>query len=263
MTETPKIIEVAGLKNFLGDRWVHKDLDLTIRKGEIIAIIGGSGCGKTTLLRSLLMLLKPTAGSIHMFDIDVTRATAAEALEVQKRMGVLFQNNALFSSLTLLENVLFPLKEYTRLPQTVCNELAVLKIILSGLEAEAANKYPAELSGGMQKRGALARAIALDPELLFLDEPTAGLDPNSAGDFDQLILKLHDSLGLTVVIVTHDLDTLWTVPERVVFLGEGKVLAAEPMAELMQEQHPLIQEYFSGPRAQFARRDEESQRRKC
>jgi len=248
------IIEVKGLKNFLGGHWVHNDLNLTIQKGEIIAIIGGSGCGKTTLLRSLLMLLRPTAGMIKVFDTEITQCTPAQALQVQKRWGVLFQNNALFSSLTLLENVLFPLKEYAKLPKTMQNEIALLKIVLAGLEAEAGNKYPAELSGGMQKRGALARAIALDPELLFLDEPTAGLDPNSAGDLDQLILKLHDSLGLTVVIVTHDLDTLWTVPQRVIFLGEGKVLAAEPMRELVQNQHPLIRDYFSGPRAQYAHR---------
>jgi phospholipid/cholesterol/gamma-HCH transport system ATP-binding protein len=254
--KSSNIIEVRGLKNYLGNRWVHNGLNLTIRKGEIIAIIGGSGCGKTTLLRSIMMLAKPTEGAVNVFDTDVTQATPSEILQVQKRWGVLFQNNALFSSLTLLENVLFPLKEYTRLPAATRNQLAVLKILLTGLEAEAANKYPAELSGGMQKRGALARAIALDPELLFLDEPTAGLDPNSAGDLDQLILKLHDSLGLTIVIVTHDLDTLWTVTDRVVFLGEGKVLAAAPMAELMHLEHPLIHDYFSGPRAQFACRDD-------
>jgi phospholipid/cholesterol/gamma-HCH transport system ATP-binding protein len=249
------LIEVGGLKNFLGGRWVHDGLNFTIRKGEIIAIIGGSGCGKTTLLRTLLMLLRPTAGEVKVFGVNITHCRPAQALQVQKRWGVLFQSNALFSSLTLLENVLFPLREYTRLPKATQREIALLKILLSGLEVEAGDKYPAELSGGMQKRGALARAIAMDPELLFLDEPTAGLDPNSAADLDQLVLKLRDSLGLTIVIITHDLDTLWTVPDRVLFLGEGKVLAAEPMTTLVQQQHPLILDYFNGERAQWARRD--------
>lgn len=255
------VIEVKELKNFLGGRWVHNGLNLTIQRGEIVAIIGGSGCGKTTLLRTILMLLAPTAGSIKVFDTDVTRCTMAQALEVQKRWGVLFQNSALFSSLTLLENILFLFKEYTRLSPSLQKDIAALKIVLAGLEVEAGSKYPGELSGGMQKRGALARAIALDPELLFLDEPTAGLDPNSAGDLDQLVLKLRDSLGLTIVIVTHDLDTLWTVPDRVIFLGEGKVLAAEPMAKLVQQENPLIREYFSGPRAQFAQRTQQEQER--
>lgn len=248
-----KIIEVSGLKNYLGGRWVHDGLNLTINRGEILAIIGGSGCGKTTLLRAILMLLRPTAGSIKVLDVDVTNCTPAEALSVQKRWGILFQNNALFSSLTLLENVLFPIQEFAHLSPSMQREIGLLKIVLAGLDVESANKYPAELSGGMQKRAALARAIALDPELLFLDEPTSGLDPNSAGDLDQLIIQLRQSLGITFVIVTHDLDTLWTVPDRVAFLGEGKVLAALPMAELVKDPHPLIQEYFSGPRAAVRR----------
>ncbi len=248
------IISVQGLKNFLGSQWIHNDLNMNIRKGEIVAIIGGSGCGKTTLLRSILMLQRPTAGVITVFDTDVTHCTAAQALQVQKRWGVLFQNNALFSSLTLLENVLFPLKEHVRLPLAMQKNIALLKILLTGLEAEAGSKYPAELSGGMQKRGALARAMALDPEILFLDEPTAGLDPNSAADLDQLILNLRESLGLTIVIITHDLDTLWRVTDRVIFLGEGKVLASSAMTDLIQDPHPLVREYFSGQRAQFARR---------
>jgi phospholipid/cholesterol/gamma-HCH transport system ATP-binding protein len=249
------LIEVCEVKNFLGGRWVHDGINLTVDKGEIIAIIGGSGCGKTTLLRSIMMLLRPTAGSIKVFGADITQCTHAEELAVKKRWGVLFQNGALFSSLSLMENVLYPLREYAQLSEAMYNEVAALKIVLAGLEVEAGNKYPAELSGGMQKRGALARAIALDPELLFLDEPTAGLDPNSAADLDQLVLQLRQNLGLTIIIVTHDLDTLWAVPDRVVFLGEGKVLAATSMAELVKHPHPLIQDYFSGERAQFARRD--------
>lgn len=248
------LIEIKGLKNFMGGRWVHNDLNLSIRKGEIIAIIGGSGCGKTTLLRTLLMLLKPAAGSIKIFGTDILSCTDEEALQIRKRWGVLFQNNALFSSLTLLENVLFPLQEYTRFPMDLQKDVAMIKITQTGLESEAAYKYPAELSGGMQKRGALARAIVLDPELLFLDEPTAGLDPSSASDLDQLVLQLRHIFGFTIVIVTHDLDTLWTVPDRVMFLGEGKVLAAMSMAELVKQKHPLIHAYFSGERAQFAQR---------
>ncbi len=241
---TETIIEVNGLKNFLGDRWVHKDINLTINKGEIVGIIGGSGCGKTTLLRTLLKLMRPTEGSIKMFGTDIFRCTESQFLQVQKRLGVLFQSNALFSSLTLLENVLFPLKEHSRLPAAMQKDIALLKIVLTGLEMEAAAKYPAELSGGMQKRAALARAIALDPELLFLDEPSSGLDPSSAADLDQLILQLRKSLGLTIVIITHDLDTLWTATDRVIFLGEGKVLACGPMQQVIQQPHPSIREFF-------------------
>ncbi len=248
------MIEVRGLKNWIGGHWVHRDINFNIQKGEIIAIIGDSGCGKTTLLRSLLMLLKPTAGRIRIFGTDILNCTDAEALQVRKRWGVLFQNNALFSSLTLLENVLFPLQEYTPFPPDLQKDLAMIKITQTGLEPEAAYKYPAELSGGMQKRGALARAIVLDPELLFLDEPTAGLDPNSANDLDQLVLKLRNYFGFTIVIVTHDLNTLWTVPDRVMFLGDGRVLAAMSMTELVKQTHPLIASYFSGERAQWAQR---------
>lgn len=247
------IIEIHHLKNQFGDRIIHDDVNLSINQGEIVAIIGGSGCGKTTLLRTILMLRQPTNGTIKVFNTEVTKCSPKRALAVQKRWGVLFQNNALFSSLTLLENVLFPLKEYTKLPLEMQKDLALLKILIVGLDAEAANKYPAELSGGMQKRGALARAIALDAELLFFDEPTTGLDPNSASDLDQLILQLRNNLGITIVIVTHDMDTLWTVTDRVIFLGEGKVLAAAPMEELIKKDHPLIREYFSSMRAQFAR----------
>lgn len=255
MTAQSPIIAVSGLKANLGGNQILHDINFEIAPGEIIAIIGGSGCGKTTLLRSLLMLITPVAGVIKIFDQDIKRCRSLEALQIRKRWGVLFQNNALFSSLTLLENVLFPLQEYARLPARLLTEIARLKIILAGLEVDAADKYPAELSGGMQKRGALARAIALDPELLFLDEPTSGLDPNSAAGFDQLVLQLRNNLSLTIIMVTHDMDTLWTVPDRVIFLGEGKVLAMGTMAELVKATHPLIRSYFSGPRAQVQRRD--------
>ncbi len=242
------IIEVHGLKNYLGGRWVHDALNLTVNRGEIIAIIGPSGCGKTTLFRSILMLQKPTSGTIDVFGKDVVSCSEVEALTVQRRWGVMFQSSALFSSLTVLENVLFPLEEYAHLTRAMKEELALLKLSFTGLELDASSKYPAELSGGMKKRAALARAIALDPELVFLDEPTAGLDPKSAAEMDDLILHLRASLGLTFVMITHDLDTLWAVPDRVIFLGEGKVLAALPMTELIKESNPLIRDYFSGAR---------------
>lgn len=250
LTTTDNVIEVSHLKNHLGDRWVHNGLNLTVKRGEIIAIIGSSGCGKTTLLRTILMLRKATSGNIKVFDTDIVKCTSAQAKAVRARWGVMFQSSALFSSLTVQENIVFPMREYARLTYTMQNELALLKMALVGLELDAAVKYPSELSGGMQKRAALARAIALDAELLFLDEPTAGLDPKSAGALDELVLHLRSSLGLSFVIVTHDLDTLWRVPDRVVFMGEGVVLAAKPMAELVKDPHPEIQSYFSGVRTQ-------------
>lgn len=242
------IIEINNLKNQFGDQVVHDGLNLTIKKGEIIAIIGPSGCGKTTLLRTILMLRKPTDGEIKVFGVDIAQCNEGEALEIQRRWGVMFQGGALFSSLDVLQNVMFPLQEYTLLKPSAQKDIALLKIVLAGLDVEVAAKYPSELSGGMRKRAALARAIAMDPELVFLDEPTAGLDPKGAEAMDDLILKLQASLGLTFVMVTHDLDTLWRIPDRVVFLGERKVLAAMPMKELVKQEHPLIKKYFSGVR---------------
>lgn len=243
------LIDVQHLKNHLGNKWVHQDVSFTVKRGEIIAIIGGSGCGKTTLLRSILQLIKPTAGSVSVFGTDVVNASPEAFLSVQKRWSMMFQSSALFSSLTVLENVMYVLKEYALMSRDTQLELAQLKIAMAGLEPDAAYKYPSELSGGMRKRAALARAIALDPELIFLDEPTAGLDPKSAGDLDDLILGMRKNLGLTFVMVTHDLDTLWYVPDRVIFLGEGVVLAYEPMDVLYKNTHPAIQSYFSGHRA--------------
>ncbi len=249
MKEVSKnIIEVSALKNYIGGRWVHEGLNFSVQQGEIIAIIGASGCGKTTLLRTILMLLRQTEGTVKVFDINTLTSSHAEQMRIRKRWGVMFQSSALFSSMTLWENVVFPMREMSHLPNRFAKELALLKINLVGLESAAALKYPSELSGGMQKRAALARAIALDPELLFLDEPTAGLDPHSASELDDLVLKLRDTLGLTFVMVTHDLDTLWRVPDRVLFLGDGKVLAYASMEEVIKQPHPLIQAYFSGPR---------------
>jgi len=243
-----KIIEIKNVAVELGGDWVHKDVNLSVKRGEILAIVGGSGSGKTTLLREMLMLQEPSKGSIKIFNKEIVNASPKQKNEVRKRWGVLFQQSALFSSLTLLENTAFPLIEHTKLDKKTIRELAMLKISLTKLPIESAVKLPSELSGGMQKRAALARAIVLDPELIFLDEPTSGLDPDSAGALDDLILDLQSTMGLTVVIITHDLDTLWHIADRVAFLGEGKVLCVDSMEKLVKNPHPLIQEFFSGPR---------------
>lgn len=251
-TQAEPIIEVTNLNTVLGGTCVHEHLNLTVNRGEILGIVGGSGSGKTTLLREILALTKPTSGSIRVFGEEIIHASSKALLAIQKRWGVLFQQNALFSSLTLLENVSFPLKEHTTLDDASMTELAKLKIMMAGLPIEAAVKYPSELSGGMQKRAGLARAIVLDPELLFLDEPTAGLDPNTAAGFDDLILNLQSTMGLTIVMVTHDLDTLWKVTNRVAFLGKGTVLCVDAMPKLVKNPDPLIQDFFSGPRGRVA-----------
>jgi phospholipid/cholesterol/gamma-HCH transport system ATP-binding protein len=248
MTTTRSIIEIKHLKTYLGDAWVHKDINLSVKKGEILVIVGGSGSGKTVLLHEMLALRSPTSGSIRIFEHELTTANSETLLAIQRRWGVLFQQNALFSSLSVLENVSFPLIEHAQLDDETVKQLALLKLVLAGLPVESAVKYPAELSGGMQKRAALARAIVLDPELLFLDEPTAGLDPNKVIAFDELILNLQSTMGLTIVMVTHDVESLKRVANRVAFLGEGKVLAVEPPKQLMQNEHPLIQEFFNGPK---------------
>lgn len=252
MTNQAPIIEIKNLSTNLGGTWIHRNLNLTINRGEVVGIVGGSGAGKTTLLRTILALTKPASGTIEVFGQEITTASPKVLLQVQQRWGVLFQQNALFSSLNLLENVSFPLKEHTHLSPHTIEQLAVLKILLAGLPVESAAKYPSELSGGMQKRAGLARAIVMDPELLFLDEPTAGLDPNTAAGFDELILNLQSTMGLTIVMVTHDLDSLWKVTDRVAFLGEKKVLCIAPMAELVNNPNPEIQEFFHGQRGYIA-----------
>jgi phospholipid/cholesterol/gamma-HCH transport system ATP-binding protein len=253
-TAEDPIIELTNISTFLGEMWVNKDLCLSVKRGEILAIVGGSGSGKTTLLREMLLLQAINSGSIKVFGQELTTATPLELLAVQKRWGVLFQQNALFSSLTLLENTAFPLREHTTLDDDTINRLALLKILLSGLPPEAANRYPSELSGGMQKRAGLARATVLDPELLFLDEPTSGLDPDSAAAFDELVLDFQSTMGLTIVMVTHDLDSLWHVANRVAFLGEGKVLCVDTVAKVANNPHPLIKDYFNGPRGRMAKK---------
>ncbi|WP_077928395.1 ABC transporter ATP-binding protein [Wohlfahrtiimonas populi] len=241
-------IEIEHLYNRFGTHSVHEDLNMTVKKGELVALVGGSGSGKTTLLRAIIMLLKPHSGQIYMMGEPVWGINGQQQMDLRKRFGMLFQSGALFSSLTVLENVMVPMKEHLSLSNAEMKELAELKIILSGLPPHAANLLPKELSGGMIKRAALARALALDPQLLFLDEPTAGLDPVGAGEFDDLMNQLKESLSLTIMMVTHDLDSLWAITDKVAFLGEKKILAYKPIGELVKDPHPLIQHYFQGPR---------------
>ena len=239
------VIEIKGLKNYLGGQWVHSDVNLTVNKGEILAIIGGSGSGKTTILRSILMLQKPTAGTIRVFGQDISQLDDEGENAIRKRWGMLFQHSALFSALTVLENIMFPIRELSTLDKQFIKEIAMLKLGMVGLPKESSGKYPSELSGGMQRRAAAARAIAMDPELLFLDEPTSGLDPLSARRFDELILFLRDALNLTVVIVSHDIESLTRCSDRVAFVGDGKILSIEPIKKLMHNSNPLIADYFS------------------
>lgn len=239
------IIEIKGLKNYLGGQWVHSNINLTVERGEILAIIGGSGSGKTTILRSILMLQKPTAGSIRVFGEDIETLSEQSANALRRRWGMLFQHSALFSAMTVLENIMFPMQELVTLDPQFMHELAMLKLSLVGLPVEAAGKLPSELSGGMQRRAAAARAIAMDLELLFLDEPTSGLDPLSARLFDELIVFLRDALNLTVVIVSHDIESLKQCTDRVAFIGAGQILSIQPIHELMRNSHPLIADYFS------------------
>lgn len=246
------VIEIENLTTDIGGQVVHKDLNLSIYRGEILAIVGGSGTGKTTIIREILSLQQPTAGTIKLFNKKLIDYSFSEMVKLRHRWGVMFQQGALFGALTVLENVAFPLTEFTQLSKKEINDIALLKIEMVGLPPEAALKYPAELSGGMLKRAAAARAIAMDPEILFLDEPTAGLDPISADGIDELLIRLHKGLGLTIIIVTHDLDTLWKITTRVAFLGEGKVLAAGTMKELSDNDHPLVYEYFHNARARVA-----------
>ena len=244
-SSTQAIIEIKGLKNYLGGQWVHSDINMTVKKGEILAIIGGSGSGKTTILRSIVMLQKPTAGTIRVFGQDINTLNEQAANTLRKRWGMLFQHSALFSAMTVLENIIFPMKELTTLPKPFMQKLALLKLSLVGLPADAASKYPAQLSGGMQRRAAAARAIAMDPELLFLDEPTSGLDPLSARQFDELIVFLRNTLNLTVVIVSHDIESLKRCTDSVAFIGAGKIISQQPIDALMKNTSPLIADYFS------------------
>ena len=246
-------ISVRGLKNSFGDQVVHEGLDLDVRKGEILGVVGGSGTGKSVLMRSIIGLQTPDEGEIRVFGESMIGRLDDEALAIRKRWGVLFQGGALFSTLTVAENVEVPIREYyPNIGAELRDEIAAYKIRMTGLPAEAGPKYPSELSGGMKKRAGLARALALDPDLLFLDEPTAGLDPIGAAAFDEQTRQLQQTLGLTVFLITHDLDTLYSICDRVAVLADKKVIAVGTIDELLATDHPWIQEYFNGPRGRAA-----------
>ncbi len=255
-SDTP-IIQIQDLRNQFGSHVVHEHLDLDVYKGEIIGLVGGSGTGKSVLLRTILGLRRPNAGRIHVFGQSLFDLKDRERAAIERRFGVLFQQGALFSSLTTIENVAMPLIEHAGLSHSEAEDLALLKMVLAGLPENAANRYPSELSGGMIKRAALARALALDPDILFLDEPTAGLDPIGASEFDQLTLTLRNALGLTVFIVTHDLDTLYTICDRVAVLADKHVIVNDSLANVEKFDNPWVQEYFNGPRGRAAQKAQE------
>lgn len=246
------VIEISQLSTRFDDHVVHSGVDLQVRRAEIFAVIGGSGSGKSTLLREMIMLQQPNEGSIRVLGVDLQQLAGDEALALRRRWGVLFQHGGLFGSLTVTENVGLPLREHTALGDRLIDEIAASKLAMTGLKPEVGAQYPSELSGGMMKRASLARALALDPELLFLDEPTAGLDPVSAAGVDELVLKLRDLFGLTVVMITHDLDLLWQVADRVAVLADGKVQGVGSMSELSHMDHPAVRQFFDGPRARAA-----------
>jgi len=246
------VVEVSDIHTQFGSAVVHDGVSLSVERGEIFALAGGSGCGKSTLLREIILLQRPQSGSIRVFGQEVLGLSDEEAMPLRRNWGMMFERGALFSSLTVSENVGLPLREHTQLGDRLIDEIAALKIALAGLPPSAGSKVPAELSGGMRKRAALARAIALDPRLLFLDEPTAGLDPLSASGFEELVRRLKDLLGLTILMVTHDLDLLWRVADRVAFMVGGRIVGVGTMQELSLSEEPLVREYFHGPRGRGA-----------
>lgn len=246
------VIAFSKVATNFGEKVVHSDINLEVRRAEIFALIGGSGSGKSTLLREMILLHEPNAGQIKLFGIDLKNISEDDAQALRQRWGVMFQLGGLFDSLTVLENIGLPLREHTQLPNELINEIAASKLAMVGLAPEVGAQYPPELSGGMMKRASLARAIALDPELLFLDEPTAGLDPTSAAGVDELVVKLRDLFGLTIVMITHDLDLLWQVADRVAVLANGKVQSIGSMAELSAIENPDVRQFFDGPRGRAA-----------
>ena len=246
------VIELRNVSTRFGDQIVHSEISLEVHKAEIFALIGGSGSGKSTLLREMIMLHQPNSGQIKLFGVNLLNISKDEALALRQLTGVMFQLGGLFDSLTVLENIGLPLREHTKLPNALINEIAASKLAMVGLKPEAGAQYPSEISGGMMKRASLARAIALDPELLFLDEPTAGLDPTSAAGVDELVLKLRDLFGLTIVMITHDLDLLWQVADRVAVLADGKVQSIGSMSELSNSDNPAVRKFFDGPRGRAA-----------
>ncbi|MET4665275.1 ABC transporter ATP-binding protein [Sphingomonas sp. PvP056] len=251
--ENDDVIVVRDLVNGFGEQLVHDGVNLSVRRGEIIGVVGGSGTGKSVLMRSIIGLQAPKSGSIEVFGESTLNRETTELSDLTKRWGVLFQGGALFSTLTVAENVQVPLREfYPGLDPVLLDEIAAYKVVMSGLPADAGPKFPSELSGGMRKRAGLSRALAMDPELLFLDEPTAGLDPIGAAAFDELTRSLQKTLGLTVFLITHDLDTLYAICDRIAVLADKKVIAVGTIDELLALDHPWIQEYFKGPRGRAA-----------
>lgn len=253
-------IEIEQLHTYFGETCVHENVNLKIAQGEITAIVGSSGSGKTTLLREMIMLLSPTRGSIRINGEEIVNAGAKLAAQTRRRFGVMFQQGALFSSLTVLDNIAVPLREHTDLPDAAIEHISMLKLLFTGLPPEAASRFPQQLSGGMIKRASVSRALALDPDILFLDEPSSGLDPVGAAALDDLILKLRDSLGLTVVLITHDLDTMWRITDSVAFLGGRRVIAHGPVKEVADVEDPLIQDFFHGFRGRSAQEHAWTQR---
>jgi phospholipid/cholesterol/gamma-HCH transport system ATP-binding protein len=245
------IIRVRGLINRFGAETVHDGLDLDVRRGEVLGVVGGSGSGKSVLLRTIVGLNRPVAGEVKVLDHDILKMSERQRRELENRWGVLFQDGALFSSLTVAQNIEVPIKEYYDMPLPLMDEIAAVKVGMVGLPVDAGEKYPSQLSGGMRKRAGLARALALDPEIVFLDEPTAGLDPIAAGAFDELIRDLRASLGLTVFMVTHDLDSLFAICDRVAVLVDKKVRIGT-LEQLLKDNHPWIHSYFHGPRGRAA-----------
>ena len=257
-TREETVIEIIQVSTRFGNHVVHSGIDLEVRRAEIFALIGGSGSGKSTLLREMILLQRPDSGSIRVLGADLQALGNDAAVALRRRWGVMFQHGGLFGALTVTENVGLPLREHTGLADGLIDEIAAWKLAMTGLEPKVGAQYPSELSGGMMKRASLARALALDPELLFLDEPTAGLDPDSAGGVDQLVRGLRDLFGLTIVMITHDLDLLWQVADRVAVLGEGRVQGVGSMSELSRMDNPAIRKFFGGPRGRAAQ--EQAQR---
>ncbi|HUO55206.1 MAG TPA: ABC transporter ATP-binding protein [Rhodoblastus sp.] len=254
--QTEPIIRVRDLHVSFGEKAVLKGLDLDVPPGEVTGFVGGSGQGKSVLARTILGLVRKQSGTIEVFGEDIDRLSSTDHRALERRWGVMFQGGALFSALSVKQNIQAPMREYLKLSQNAMDELAMLKVKLVGLPPDAAEKFPSELSGGMVKRAALARALALDPELLFLDEPTSGLDPIGAADFDDLIATLRATLGLSVFMVTHDLDSLYSICDTIAALADGKVIACGPLPTMLASDHPWLRTYFHGKRARsIVRRD--------
>lgn len=249
MTTPESIISIKDLSVGFGDRIINKNLNLEVYRGEILGVVGASGTGKSVLLRTIIGLIPKRAGTIEIFGQDFAKLNDTQRRQIEQRWGILFQQGALFSSLSVKQNIQLPMREHLQMSEQLMDDLAILKIKLVGLKPDAADKFPSELSGGMIKRAALARALALDPEIVFLDEPTSGLDPISAGEFDELIATLQKTLGLTVFMVTHDLDSLRNVCDRIAALGDGKVLETGTMDVMLKSDHPWLKAYFHGARS--------------